>query len=55
MALHFAREEYATRQRAVLTAMADSGLDALLMFKPESQYWTTGFDSFGYCFFQCLL
>ncbi len=55
MALHFAREEYQARQRAVLTAMADSGLDALLMFKPESQYWTTGFDSFGYCFFQCLL
>ncbi len=25
------------------------------MFKQESMYWLTGYDSFGYCFFQCLV
>lgn len=36
-------------------AMRAAGLDALLLFKPESQYWLTGYDTFGYCFFQCLV
>ncbi len=35
--------------------MADERLDGLLLFKPESHYWLTGYDTFGYCFFQCLL
>jgi Xaa-Pro dipeptidase len=35
--------------------MAEAGLDALLLFKPESHYWLTGYDTFGYCFFQCLV
>jgi Xaa-Pro dipeptidase len=26
-----------------------------LMFKQESMYWLCGYDSFGYCFFQCLV
>jgi Xaa-Pro dipeptidase len=30
-------------------------LDGLLMFKQESMYWLTGYDTFGYCFFQCLV
>jgi len=24
-------------------------------FAPESQFWLTGYDTFGYCFFQCLV
>ncbi len=35
--------------------MAERKLDALLMFKQESMYWLTGYDTFGYCFFQCLM
>jgi Xaa-Pro aminopeptidase len=35
--------------------MATRGLDALLLFKQESMYWLTGYDSFGYCFFQSLV
>ena len=31
------------------------GLDVLLLFAPESQYWLTGYDTFGFCFFQCLI
>ncbi len=35
--------------------MAERGLDGMLLFAPESQYWLTGYDTFGYCFFQCLV
>ena len=35
--------------------MARRKLDALLLFAPESHYWLTGYDTFGYCFFQCLV
>jgi Xaa-Pro dipeptidase len=55
MALHFDREEFEGRRRRALEAMAAQGLDALLMFKQESMYWLCGYDSFGYCFFQCLV
>ncbi len=55
MPLHFAREEFALRLRRAQAALAARGLDALLMFKQESMYWLTGYDSFGYCFFQCLV
>ena len=55
MALHFTREEFDERGRRVLAAMAARGLDGLLMFKQESMYWLTGYDTFGYCFFQCLV
>lgn len=55
MALHFEREELVARQARVTEAMAERKLDALLMFAPESHYWLTGFDTFGYCFFQCLI
>ena len=51
----FAPDEYAGRLARLRPAMQAAGLDALLMFKPESQYWLTGYDTFGYCFFQCLV
>ncbi|MEX2647600.1 MAG: Xaa-Pro peptidase family protein [Alphaproteobacteria bacterium] len=52
MALHFERSEYAERQAKARKALADAGLDALLVFSQESHYWLTGFDSSGYVFFQ---
>ncbi|MEM6490170.1 MAG: Xaa-Pro peptidase family protein [Pseudomonadota bacterium] len=52
---HFSDAEFARRRQAVHRAMADRGLDALLLFAPESQFWLTGYDTFGYCFFQCLV
>ncbi|MFO1075640.1 MAG: Xaa-Pro peptidase family protein [Geminicoccaceae bacterium] len=55
MALHFTVEELAGRRDRARTAMAAAGLDALLCFKQESMYWLTGYDTFGYCFFQCLV
>ena len=55
MALHFSQEEFASRKKKVLTLMNDQKLDALLMFKQESMYWLTGYDTFGYVFFQSLI
>jgi Xaa-Pro aminopeptidase len=48
-------EEFAERRRRALDAMVARGLDALLQFKQESMYWLTGYDTFGYSFFQCLV
>ena len=36
MALHFEREEFEARKTRVLEEMARRGLDALLLFAPES-------------------
>lgn len=54
MALHFDRAEYDRRIKATTAAMAKQGLDGLLMFQQESMYYLTGYDTFGFCFFQCL-
>ena len=35
--------------------MQKNFLDALLIFRQESMYWLTGYDTFGYVFFQCLV
>ena len=55
MALHFEPQEFEARRTQVLEEMARRKLDALLLFAPESHYWLTGYDTFGYCFFQCLV
>ena len=52
--LHFDRAEFDARKRRTQRALIEAGLDGLLAFKPETQYWLTGFDTFGYVFFQCL-
>jgi Xaa-Pro dipeptidase len=54
MALHFEPGEYQARQKRTLSKLAEEGLDGLLMFRQESMYYLTGYDTFGYCFFQCL-
>ncbi len=54
MALHFAKSEYEARISATLKSMEAEGLDGLLMFQQESMFYLTGYDSFGFCFFQCL-
>jgi Xaa-Pro dipeptidase len=53
--LHFSGEEFARRKARTLAAMQAAGLSALLMFRQESMYWLTGYDSFGYVYFQCLV
>jgi Xaa-Pro dipeptidase len=54
MALHFDRSEYKARIGKVRRALEKEGLDGLLMFQQESMYYLTGYDTFGFCFFQCL-
>jgi Xaa-Pro dipeptidase len=51
----FTRDEYECRQQAACAAMAAAGLDGMLLFKQESMYWLTGYDTFGFCFFQSLV
>lgn len=55
MALHFTSEEFAAREARLVAAMKARKLDAMLLFAQESMYWLTGYDSFGFCFFQCLV
>ena len=55
MALHFTKEEFKKRKSNILKSMKEQDLDALLMFRQESMYWLTGYDTFGYVFFQTLL
>ena len=52
MALHFTREEFADRQRRTRAEMAKAGLDGLLIFRQESMYYLTGYDTSGYSMFQ---
>jgi Xaa-Pro dipeptidase len=54
MALHFSKEELAGRRAKAVAAMQAARLDGLLMFRQESMYYLTGYDTFGYVFFQCL-
>ncbi len=35
--------------------MQEHKLDAMLLFAPESHFWLTGYDTFGFCFFQRLI
>ena len=54
MPLHFTAAEYAARRAKAIASMEADGLDGLLMFRQESMYYLTGYDTFGYVFFQCL-
>ena len=55
MGLHFSQEEFKSRKSKVLNSMKEQNIDALLMFRQESMYWLTGYDTFGYVFFQTLI
>ena len=55
MALHFEPAEFEARRARLIEKMAEEKLDAVLLFAQESMYWLTGYDTFGYCFFQTLI
>lgn len=55
MALHFDAAEFEARRLRLTEKMAEEKLDAMLLFAQESMYWLTGYDTFGYCFFQTLI
>ena len=54
MALHFTEEELKSRRDRVIVELQASGLAALLIFRQESMYYLTGYDTTGYSQFQCL-
>jgi Xaa-Pro dipeptidase len=54
MALHFSMEEFAGRQSRLRALLAERRLDGLLIFRQESMYYLTGYDTSGYVRFQCL-
>ena len=55
MAIHFTKEEFLKRRSKVIEELKKQNLDGLLMFRQESMYWLTGYDTFGYVYFQCLI
>ena len=55
MALHFDEQEFEDRKTRLLGEMKAAKLDAILLFAQESMYWLTGYDTFGFCFFQCMI
>jgi Xaa-Pro dipeptidase len=55
VALHFEKTEFDARRDRLIIEMAERKLDAILLFAQESMYWLTGYDTFGFCFFQCLV
>lgn len=55
MALHFDKTEFDARRDRLVIEMAERKLDAMLLFAQESMFWLTGYDTFGFCFFQCLV
>src|SRR5271154_5243572 len=54
MPVHFSASEMSARKQRLIAAMAERRLDGMLLFAQESDYWLTGYDTFGFCFFQCL-
>ena len=50
--LHFTKQELARRRRAACREMVRQGLDGLLIFRQESMYYLTGYDTSGYSMFQ---
>ena len=55
MAIHFTKEEFTERKSKTIQELKKQGLDALLIFRQESMYWLTGYDTMGFVFFQCLI
>ena len=55
MSIHFTKDEFTERKDKVVKELKREGLDGLLMFRQESMYWLTGYDTFGFVFFQCLV
>jgi len=47
MAIHFTIKEFTERKSKVISKLKKQNLDGLLMFRQESMYWLTGYDTFG--------
>ncbi len=54
MALHFPVAELQDRIARTTRRLRELGLHGMLLFRQESMYWLTGYDTAGYSQFQCL-
>ena len=54
MAIHFTVAEFEARTEMLARVLDAESLDGILLFKQESMYYLTGYETFGFCFFQCL-
>ena len=52
--LHFSVEEFEDRLAVLRTNMAGAGFDGVLLFRQESMYYLTGYDTDGFVLFQTL-
>ena len=50
--LQFSEEELQRRQSETVRRLAEQGLDGLVLFRQESMYYLTGYDTSGYSMFQ---
>ena len=55
MPVHFSSKEMDARKSRAIAELAQRNFDAILLFAPESQYWLTGYDTFGFAMFQCMV
>lgn len=55
MPFHFDETEYAARRARATAAVTEAGLDALILFAPESHYWICGYDTFGFAMYQAMV
>jgi len=54
LTIHFSRPEMRARRARACAELQQRNLAGLLVFRQETMYYLTGYDTFGYCFFQCL-
>jgi Xaa-Pro dipeptidase len=54
MSINFTNKEFQDRQAKAILELKKLSLDGILMFRQESMYYLSGYDSFGYAMFQCL-
>ena len=50
--LHFSKDEFLARQRETCRRLELANLDGLLLFRQESMFYLTGYDTSGYTMFQ---
>ena len=50
--LHFSRPEFDRRLAAAGASLEREGLDGIVLFRQDSMYWLTGYDTSGYTMFQ---
>ena len=54
MTLHFSKEEFLHRQGKIKARLESEGLDGIIIFRQESMYYLTGYDTSGYTMFQAM-